>query len=57
MSRMAHLAEERLNIEMKVRKAAITIQKQVRMMIVRKKFLKIKGKIHELEEINDKKEK
>jgi hypothetical protein len=27
MSRMAHLAEERLNIEMKVRKAAITIQK------------------------------
>ena len=26
-------------------------------MIVRKKFLKIKGKIHELEEMNDKKEK
>lgn len=39
LSRMAHLAEERLNIETKVKKAAITIQKWVRMRIVRKQYL------------------
>lgn len=57
ISRMAQLAEERSNIEIKVKKAAITIQKYVRMMIVRKNYLKIKGKILELQEINDKNEK
>jgi len=41
-SRMAHLAEEKLNIEQKVNLACIQIQSLVRMRIQRKKYLNMK---------------
>jgi len=41
-SRMAHLAEEKLNIEQKVDLACIQIQSFVRMSIQRKKYMYMK---------------